>query len=64
MWGTAAAAATPVPPSVPQGADVFAIHDRVPGAHLDLVASIGNLGLVAEHLGHVADRLARTVDSW
>ena len=25
---------------------------------------MGNLGLVAERLSHVADRLARTVDSW
>ena len=62
VWGTAAA--TPVPSSVPQGADVFAVRDRAPDAHLDLVAAMGSLGLVAEHLSHVADRLARTVDSW
>ena len=42
VWGTAAA--TPVPSSVPQGADVFAVHDRAPDAHLDLVAAMGNLG--------------------
>ena len=62
VWGTAAA--TPVPSSVPQRADVFAFRDRAPDAHLDLVAAIGNLGLVAEHLSHVADRLVWTVDSW
>ena len=62
VWDTAAA--TPVPSSVSQGADVFAICDRSPDAHLDLVASMGNLGLVAERSSHVADRLARTVDSW
>ena len=62
VWGTAAA--TPVPSSVPQGANVLAVRDRASDAHLDLVAAMGNLGLVAERLSHVADRLARTVDSW
>ena len=62
VWGTAAA--TPVPSSVPERADVFAVRDRAPDAHLDLVAAMGNLGLVAERLSHVADWLARTVDPW
>ena len=42
VWGTAVA--TPVPSSVPQGADVFAVRDRAPDAHLDLVAAMGILG--------------------
>ena len=62
VWGIAAA--TPVPSSVLQGTDVFVVRDRTPEAHLDLVAAMGNLGLVAELLSHVADRLAWTVDSW